>query len=352
MKKILTVIVPAYNMEAFLPGCLASLLSGDAAQRRKLDVLVVNDGSRDRTGPVARACAARHPDVVRVIDKPNGHYGSCVNAALPQAAGVFVKVVDADDALDAEGLARLVAALEAWADDGETDLALNDYLEVGPDGHVFARRGYPLPAEEAFALDRCCAANPNLALHAITYRTEVFRRFAYRQAEGVPYSDNEWATLPLGFVRKARYRPFVVYRYLVARDGQTMTPETFSANFHHVSALTLGMIRRWQTLAPSAVPSSAPFVRARLLALVRLVYRTNLFKWRQVKTYPNDDLWAFDRALKRLSRDLYDAAGRYTGVAGRSPLLSPVRAFRFWRTRNSPPFWVRDVLHWLKGRAR
>ena len=73
-------------MEALLPQCLDSLtVVGEVAEQ--LDVVVVNDGSRDGSLAVAQGYAERFPQTVRVIDKPNGNYGSTINAALPTLQG-------------------------------------------------------------------------------------------------------------------------------------------------------------------------------------------------------------------------------------------------------------------------
>ena len=92
MDKILSIIVPSYNMEAFLDRSLSSLIVGTPLMER-LEVLVVNDGSKDRTSEIAHGYESRIPGTFRVIDKANGHYGSCVNAALAVAEGTYVKVL-------------------------------------------------------------------------------------------------------------------------------------------------------------------------------------------------------------------------------------------------------------------
>ena len=108
---VLTVIVPAFNMESYLSACLGSL-GLQASSMDSLDVIVVNDGSQDRTGEIAHAFAQRSPGAVRIIDKQNGNYGSCINAALSVARGEYVKVLDADDAFDGDALAEFVEVVE------------------------------------------------------------------------------------------------------------------------------------------------------------------------------------------------------------------------------------------------
>ena len=75
MKKLLSIIVPSYNMGAYLPKCLGSLIIEDKELLQKLDIIVVNDGSKDRTSEIANEFEAKYPGVFRVIDKANGHYG-------------------------------------------------------------------------------------------------------------------------------------------------------------------------------------------------------------------------------------------------------------------------------------
>ena len=81
--KLLTLAIASYNMEAFLDQCLESVTSFDIPD--SLEVLVVNDGSNDRTSNIANVYQKLSPDIVKVIDKKNGHYGSCINVALKHA---------------------------------------------------------------------------------------------------------------------------------------------------------------------------------------------------------------------------------------------------------------------------
>ena len=88
--KTLSIIVPSYNMEAYLPKCLGSLVVAPELMET-LEVLVVNDGSKDRTSEGAPGFEAKYPGMFRVIDKANGNYGSCINRGLAEATGFYVK---------------------------------------------------------------------------------------------------------------------------------------------------------------------------------------------------------------------------------------------------------------------
>ena len=124
MNKVLSIIVPSYNMEDYLAKGLGSVLG--IPDPSVLDVIVVNDGSKDRTLEIARGFESRYPDVVTVIDKENGNYGSCINAALKEARGKYVKVLDADDYVDSAAFEALVKILETT----DADVIVNDYQKV------------------------------------------------------------------------------------------------------------------------------------------------------------------------------------------------------------------------------
>ena len=110
MQKRLSIIVPTYNMEAYLERCVESVLRTPSLAA--VEVVIVNDGSRDGSLRIARELSDRYTSTVRVIDKPNGNYGSTINAALPVVRGEYVKILDADDMFDGGSLVELLDVLK------------------------------------------------------------------------------------------------------------------------------------------------------------------------------------------------------------------------------------------------
>jgi len=228
--KILTVIIPSYNMEDYLQGCLDSLgVDNYPFMQDSLEVLIVNDGSKDRTSEIAHEYERQWPAVFRVIDKANGNHGSCVNRGLDEAEGVFVRVLDADDTFDAQAFSEYIEFMrkvEASAPD-TVDQIVSNYVEVGPEGRVLQTFIYDYPVGHPFALSEIVNKPLHQALSANAYRTERVRAIDYRQTEGISYSDNEWRFKPIANVRKAAYFPKVVYRYLIGRPGQSMSGQVW-----------------------------------------------------------------------------------------------------------------------------
>lgn len=216
-EKLLTIIVPSYNMEEYLPKCLGSLeVSPDLMA--KMEVIVVNDGSTDRTGEIAHAFASKWPETFRVIDKANGHYGSCVNAALPEAHGKYVRILDADDYVETSGLRDYLDAIANVT----ADVIISQRVSVTPSGEVIEEcKMDSLPPLEVVSIGLLNGAR-FLTLHEIAYRRKLFDGDWYSQLEGIQYTDCQWSSEPMLRVSTAYYVPKVVTCYLVGREGQSV----------------------------------------------------------------------------------------------------------------------------------
>ena len=96
----LSVIVPVYNVEKFLPRCLDSLLRqglGGVNPEYAYEVICVNDGSPDNCGAILAEYEAKHPDIFRVITQENKGQGEARNAGMQVAQGEWIAFVDSDD---------------------------------------------------------------------------------------------------------------------------------------------------------------------------------------------------------------------------------------------------------------
>ena len=90
---LISIIVPCYNVEQYLPKCIESIL---AQTYRNLEILLVDDGSPDRCGEICDEYAKKDSRI-KVILKPNGGLSDARNAALDVMQGEWVTCVDSDD---------------------------------------------------------------------------------------------------------------------------------------------------------------------------------------------------------------------------------------------------------------
>ena len=95
MEKVLTVVIPSFNVEKYLRQTLESLRNEEILE--DVEVLIVDDGSTDGTAKIGKEYEKRYPQTYRVISKTNGGHGSTINCGIEQSRGTFFKVVDGDD---------------------------------------------------------------------------------------------------------------------------------------------------------------------------------------------------------------------------------------------------------------
>ncbi len=123
--KLITFTVPCYNSAAYMDRCVETLLpAGEEAE-----IILVDDGSKDDTGKIADAYAEKYPNIVKVIHQENGGHGEGVNQGIRNASGMYFKVVDSDDWLDAEALQKVMQTLRGFAAmEQPVDLLMCNYV--------------------------------------------------------------------------------------------------------------------------------------------------------------------------------------------------------------------------------
>lgn len=110
-EKIVTFSIAAYNMERWLEPCIESLI--DDSVMEQIEIIVVDDGSKDRTAKIAQEYVDRYPRSIKLISKVNGGYGSTINTSLSIAEGEFFKQVDGDDFIITEHLKEYLDVLRS-----------------------------------------------------------------------------------------------------------------------------------------------------------------------------------------------------------------------------------------------
>ena len=223
MNKILSIIIPTYNMEKYLHRCLKSLIINDKDLFRRPEILIVNDGSKDSSSQIAHGYEDKYPEVFKVIDKENGNYGSCVNYGLKEATGKYIKILDADDYFDTSNLYQYLLYLSK----NESDIFITDFNVVNLEGKKIREWRFKFPQKKELNVNDYCItpSYKNLEMHAITYRTSLLVDNKYKQTEGISYTDQEWMFIPMTYAKTFHYLSIPVYHYVLGREGQTMDPQ-------------------------------------------------------------------------------------------------------------------------------
>jgi glycosyltransferase involved in cell wall biosynthesis len=170
MKPVVTVLVDTYNHERFIEEALASVLGQDFPPEQ-MEILVVDDGSIDRTPEIVRKFAPR----VRLIRKENGGQASAFNAGILEAQGEIVAFLDGDDWWAAGKLTRVV---EAMAADPEVGIVGHGFIMVQPDGQgqpEILLEGFRFRADTIEGAHLFCRRGSFLGTSRMTIRTGLLR---------------------------------------------------------------------------------------------------------------------------------------------------------------------------------
>ena len=300
MNKILTIVVPTYNMEKYLHKCLDSLIVSKE-NMECLEVLVVNDGSKDSSSQIAHEYETRYPQTFKVIDKENGNYGSCINRGLKEATGKYIKVLDADDNFDNKLFDLYIVFLK----NTDVDLVISDYCVIDSQGDTMGTYTFPLPMDRSFSLAEMPVATIHWLWHqGIAYKTDLLREMNYQQLEGFSYTDEEWLFKPIIKVNTISYFPHILYLYLRGREGQTFDPKILKKEFDKRIVVLHSMIDFYQQYYERCSISVKRYLTEKLLARLIPIYNFYL-----IKNHTRDGnaiLMEFDYYLKESCKNLWD----------------------------------------------
>ena len=225
MDKILTIVIPTYNMEKYLRKCLDSLIIGEKKLFDKLEVLVVNDGSKDSSSEIAHEYQDKYPNVFRVIDKENGGHGSCCNVGLREAHGKYIHFLDSDDWFD-ENLATFLEKISKLDVDVVLTKRVDEYAEVG----ISKVHQHDAEYDKLYFIEDFDYTKINhtlFSIHESTYSVEMMRINKILFMEKCSYDDIIFRVAPFPSIKNFYMIDGVLYHYLLGRPGQSMAPEIY-----------------------------------------------------------------------------------------------------------------------------
>jgi len=314
MEKLLTVTIPTYNAEKYLKTCLDSLSVPDLLD--VLDVVIINDGSKDSSADIASVYAEKYPDTFRLVNKENGGHGSGINRGILEARGLYFKVLDADDWFEEEGLKELISFIK---DGHNADLISSQFLWVMDNGSgdisSFDRKAqFSCPFEgvsyqQVYAIDDV-AEKIYVKFHNLTVRTALLRDNHVTMDEHCYYEDAEYALFPFAFARTIAFTEKPVYMYRIGVSGQSMSKEKLLKNVKNYDLVMESLLTFYEThIGSNAVKHYFESFIARFHA-GRVKIGLNMPIGKEAKA----DLIRLEEALKKRVPDIY-LANKNTAVS-------------------------------------
>ena len=224
--KLLSIAVPCYNSSAYMRRCIDSLLPGG----EDVEIIIVNDGSKDNTADIAEEYRERFPSIVKVVNKENGGHGSAVNAGIEHARGLYFKVVDSEDCVNQISYIRILDTLKELLQDGKTiDMFISNYVyeKEGEKRKQVMKYHHALPQEQIFTWKdvRHFRVGQYILMHSVIYRTNLLRECGLKLPEHTFYVDNIFVFNPLPYVKTMYYLDVNFYRYFIGREDQSVNEQ-------------------------------------------------------------------------------------------------------------------------------
>ena len=318
--KYISFAIPSYNSEDYMSHAIESILPGG----EDVEIIVVNDGSKDGTSEIAHEYKNKYPNIVRVVDKDNGGHGDAVNSGLSHATGKYFKVVDSDDWVDEDSLHKILEFLkELEEEDKEIDMLISNYVyeKEGAAHKKCIHYRNVLPQDEVFTWDDVgrFRLDQYILMHSVIYRTSMLKLSQMTLPKHTFYVDNIYVYYPIPYVRKIYYLDVDFYRYFIGREDQSVNEKVMISRIDQQIFVTKTMIDMYhlknissKKLRHYMVNYLAIMMTVSSILMIRSKKQENLEK--------KKELWGYlkKKDLKTYLRIRYGILGQTMNIPGRS----------------------------------
>lgn len=220
--KLLSFAIPCYNSKDYMEHCIESILPGGD----DVEIIIVDDGSKDETAAIADRYAAEYPDIVKAVHQENGGHGEAVNTGLKNATGKYFKVVDSDDWVDLDSYKKILDKLREFEQENtQIDMLLANYVyekEGAKRKKVMRQTGFPRNEIFTWSDIKHIHKGHYILMHSVIYRTELLRSCGLKLPKHTFYVDNIYVYKPLPNVKTMYYMDVDFYRYYIGREDQSV----------------------------------------------------------------------------------------------------------------------------------
>ncbi len=245
--KYISFAIPCYNSEAYMAQAIESILPGG----EDVEILIVNDGSKDRTAEIGKEYEEKYPGIVKLINKENGGHGDAVNAGLAHASGKYFKVVDSDDWVDRISLMKILNVLKNFEEEEqEVDMLIANYVyeKVGMEHKKVIRYDNVLPENQILKWDEIGQFHIGqyILMHSVIYRTDMLKLCQLTLPKHTFYVDNIYVYYPLPHVRTLYYMDVDFYHYFIGREDQSVNEKVMISRIDQQIFVTKTMIDMYE----------------------------------------------------------------------------------------------------------
>jgi glycosyltransferase involved in cell wall biosynthesis len=301
--KTISIVVPVYNTENYIRKCLDSLLVNEIL--KDIEVIVVNDGSKDNSIQVMQEYKNKFVETVVLINKINGGHGSTINEGLKIAKGKYFRVVDSDDWVNSTDFVRLVKILKKE----DADLVVTNYRKE----HIYENRSeylkYEGLEEKKYKFNEFNIENLKTEFFTMStsvYKTAILRKSKLNLLEKTFYVDMQYNIVPIKEVETFRYINLDIYRYFIGRKEQSMDLQNFVKNQEHHEKVVKYLVEYYTKNKEIYAKTKKEYIKKILYNMIYTHYCIYCIYDSQNRKRAYKRVKQFDKYLKEQDSELYN----------------------------------------------
>ena len=306
MKKNLTISIAAYNVEQYLDKTLESLIIDNID---KLEVLIVNDGSKDNTKRITKKYCKKYPDTFKLIDKENGGYGSTINAGIEHASGKYFKQLDGDDWYDSDNLNKLVEDIECI----DSDVIYTPFVTCFEANGNKEINKNPITkySNYKYEIEKIIGDSGILYMHNLAFKTKMLKNNGIRIDEQCFYTDTEYVALPFMCANTIHVLDYPVYMYRIGREGQSVSVIGRRKHWKDHQKMSYTLINSYKSQVEKLDTNKKNFYDNYLASIFASGIGNYLMTLEATKE--NYDLiQKYDEDIKKISMNIYELMPKYS----------------------------------------
>lgn len=248
--KTLTFLIPCYNVESCVRHCIDSMLINDILD--DIEILAINDGSKDNTIDILRDYETKYPSVIRVIDKENGGWGTAINLGIREAQGKYLKEVDSDDWVCTENLKPFIAYLKK----SDCDYVATEYKDFFKADDSFLLHSYQNDCyNQDLSISDFWLRYPKawgFPIHSVTFRTDLLKDMNLTVGDRF-YCDLEYILYPLPVVKTISVLNIPISVYFHGSDEQSTGLSGYKKHYKDYIDLAKRLVTFYNTLPEATI---------------------------------------------------------------------------------------------------
>lgn len=248
--KLLTISIAAYNVDKFLDKCLESLK--DSRYRDDIEVLVIDDGSKDHTSEIAQKYQDEFPETFKYISKENGGHGSTINKGIELASGKYFRVIDGDDWVDPDNFYEYILKLRMT----NSDMVLTQHKEISPTKGKLISLVQGMEDGTEYSLDKNLNIH-RITLHMLTIKTKLLKENNVKITENCFYVDVEYVAWSIYLAQTVTYFKLPVYMYRVGNINQSVSKKNMLKNVDMQKKVSYKLVSLYSTFLKSNLMSDS-----------------------------------------------------------------------------------------------